>query len=143
MIKSKSEQRKKEGFIQWLRTRKFVILGIIYVVFNILISYEHIASSIKNGTDGSEGNPGVNMDMIVTLVISLPSLFIYIISVINMKENSKPAKYLLILPGVLWIITLILYWIYQQSYFHELDILFRLHLFVGGISFLYFKLPKK
>ena len=71
------------------------------------------------------------------------SLVIYIIYAKSVKNNPKPAKYLLILPMIFWIVSLIICLIYQQSYLQKLSLYFLIHLLIGGISFLYFRLPEK
>ncbi len=141
MIQSKPVQ--KEGLLQWIKTRKFVILGTLYILFNILISYVYIKSAFDYRNEEFHPSPG-DMSAIFLWIFGTPiCLVIYIISVKCMKENPKPAKYFLILPGLSWVITLILYLIYQQSYLQLLGYYFTIHLIIGGIFFLYFRLPKE
>lgn len=141
MIQSKPVQ--KGGLKQWIKARRFVILGSLYVLFNILISYVYIKSAFDYRNEEFHPSPE-DMSGIFLWIFGAPiSLVIYIIYAKCVKENPKPAKYFLILPGFLWIVTLILYLIYQQSYLQLLGYYFTIHLIIGGILFLYFRLPKE
>ena len=133
----------KNGFLQWIRIQKFVILGILYIFFNLFISYTYLKSTIDYRADEFHHSPE-DMSAIFLWIFGIPiSFVIYIIYVKNIKENPKPAKYLLNFPGILLVTSMIIYIIYQQSYFQLLGAYFMIHLFIGGISFLYFKLPVK
>ncbi len=141
MTQSKPVQ--KEVLIQWIKSKKIVILGSLYVLFNIFISYIYIKSTIDYRADEFHHSPE-DMSAIFLWIFGAPvNIVIYIIYVKCVKENPKPAKYCLILPVILYIVSLILYLVYQQSYLRLLGNYFTIHLIISGISFLYFRLPKK
>ena len=93
-----SKPVQKEGLIQWIKARKFLILGSLYVLFNILISYIYIESAFDYRTEEIHYIME-DMSAIFIWYFGVPvSLAIYIIYAKSVKDNLKPAKYLLILP---------------------------------------------
>ena len=141
MIQSKPVQ--KGRLMQWIKSGKLVILGSLYVLFNILTSYMFLQSEIDFRKGDMQGAME-SMSGIFIWYFGVPvSLVIYIIYAKSVKNNPKPAKYLLILPMIFWIVSLIICLIYQQSYLQKLSLYFLIHLLIGGISFLYFRLPEK
>ena len=134
------DEEPKLGIRHQIKAHRLAILGSLYVLFHIWISYEYIRSTI-NFQAGEVGDI-TDMSGAVLWILGGPfSVVVGILYARGINENSKAAKFLIILPVVLYLTSLVLYWISQKSYYRDLGGYFTVHLFVGGVSALYFSMP--
>ncbi len=136
--------QQKMGLLQWIKAQKFVIFGCMYLIFNIYILFEMFIKGIDIHSGAYQPLPIPDMTSPFLWLFCAPiSFIIYFFYTLGLKVNPKPAKFLLIVPGILSVFTWIFFLIFQQSQFQLLGIYFIIQSIIGGITFIYFKLPEK